>query len=133
MAGFQEIHQSARLGKAHPQFALQHGGRPELGPHHKLSSLQQHIQVIANIRIDDGGASSAGRYLSTIFRISLALHVGDDLGDFRLRDPGALDTICLGRTLRQEERITLTDQLVGPWLIKDHARVSHARDGKGEA
>ena len=51
----------------------------------------------------------------------------DDLLDLGLVDPGSLDTHRLGRTHRQEQGVTLTDELLCAGLVEHDSRVCQRR------
>jgi hypothetical protein len=58
-----------------------------------------------------------------IARRELVPDVLDDRMDLRLGDPGTLHPHRLGRTHRQEQRVALTDELLGAGLVEDDPRV----------
>ena len=53
--------------------------------------------------------------------------------DLGLGDPGALDAHRLARAHRQEEGVTLTDELLGAGLVEDDAGVGERGGGEGHA
>jgi hypothetical protein len=61
-----------------------------------------------------------------VARLELLGDVLDDVVDLRLGDPGTLHAHRLARTHRQEERVALTDELLGAGLVEDDAAVGQA-------
>ena len=77
-------------------------------------------------RLDAAGAVTS----STVRRLELGLAVLDDLVDLGLGDPGTLHADGLARSHRQEQSVTLTDELLGAGLVEDDAAVGDR--GRGE-
>ena len=120
------------LAKPDPQLALQHRRRPELGGDHELGGLQQQVEVVADVLVDllldrPRRRRPGGR------RLELGLDVLDDGVDLGLGHPRALDAHRLGRAHRQEQRVTLADELLGAGLVEHDARVGRATTSRRPA
>ena len=93
---------------------------------------EQHLEVVADVGVDLLGAPSAADILA-VFRPCLLRAVHDDF-DLGLGDPRALHAHGLAGTHRQEQPVTLADELLRTRLVEDDARVGRAvanasRDG----
>ena len=62
-----------------------------------------------------------------VVRLELLRDALDDRVDLGLRDPGTLDADRLARAHRQEQRVTLTDELLGARLVQDDPGVGQRR------
>ena len=60
-----------------------------------------------------------GRDILPVFRLCLAGDVLDHGIDFALGDPGALHPNRLGCAHREEQRISLADELIGARLVEN--------------
>src|SRR5215469_3388133 len=128
----QQVHETARLGKANAKFALQHRGGAELGVHNQLSGLHEQVEVIANVGIDFALPALMGYHVVAISRLGLLLTVRDDLANLLLGDKSVLQPDRLARAHRQEKRVTLTDKLLGTGLVKNDPAIGKARSRERE-
>ena len=120
------------LGEADAQLALEHRGRAELRGDDELDGLHHELHVVADVVVELALGLLRRRHLLDVGRLELVLAVLDDLVDLRLGDPGALDTHRLGRAHRQEETVTLADQLLRTRLVEDDAAVAELECGERE-
>ena len=123
----EDVHQPAGLGEADPELALQHRGRPELRRHDQLDRLDHQVEVVADVVVELALALLRGGDVLAVGRLQLVLAVLDDLVDLGLGHPGALHAHRLGRAHRQEQPVTLADQLLRARLVEDDPAVGQRR------
>ena len=99
---------------------------PNCGVDDELDRLQQQVEVVADVLVDLL-ARRCGRDVVAVGGLQLALDVRDDRGDLCLGDPRALHADRLARAHRQEQRVTLADQLLRARLVEDDAAVGQRR------
>ena len=127
-AALEDVHQPSRLGEADAQLALQHRGRAELGGDHQLDRLDHEVEVVADVVVELALGLLRDGDVVAVRRLQLRLAVLDDLVHLGLGDPGPLHAHGLARSHRQEEPVTLADQLLGARLVEDDPAVGRGCD-----
>ena len=135
---FEQVHESAGLGEADPELALQHRGGAELAGDHQFGGLQQHVHVVANLLVGLHAVffSASSRHLFDVFavlRLALGAHELHGLANLGFGHPRALHTNRLGGTHRQEQRIALTNQRLGTDRVKNDSRIGGGRGGERQS
>ena len=104
---------------------MQHRRRAELGADHEFCGSKQHLEVIADVTVNLFALDDLGNVIA-ILGLCLASHMLHDRHDLTLGDPGTLHANRLRGARREEECVTLPDQLVGTRLIQDDPAIGHA-------
>ena len=131
-ARFEQVHEAPGLRESDAQLALQHRGRSELCRDDEFGGLQQHVEVVADVVVDLLLRRDLRDVLAVVRR-ELALDVRDDGVDLGFVDPCALHAHRLARTHRQEQRVTLAEQLLGTGLVEHDAAVGERRRRERQA
>src|ERR1700737_2833327 len=92
-ARLHQVHESAGLGEAPPQLALQHRGRAELAGDHELHRLGEDLKVVADLLVIAGPrrhSACASDDVFAVARLRLVDTVLDDLVDLGVGNERAL-------------------------------------------